>query len=294
VLRASATVGAPTPIATLEDSPRALAVGGDEVFWLAGAPQPDAGALSIVPGVAIRAAPVGGGSARTVISPAEGVNAFTVTPDGLTVYYGTSMRIEKTAATAQTAPIVVVASAGGNHPDFPVGLALDGSILAFIGELGGDVDAAMLVEGQVATCASVQTFDPAVAVLCTPVGRDINGRTLVAAGGMVYFHDGGSVKQGSLTVAFGALHGVAADVDGWLTDIAMSSDALFLSDSGSSDDGFSMSSDGSILKLPLPAGEQSAVIRLARAQNAPLSVATDGVRVYWSTADCAIKAVAIR
>jgi hypothetical protein len=72
----------------------------------------------------------------------------------------------------------------------------------------------------------------------------------------------------------------------------MSSDALFFSDRGSS---ASMASDdGSIVKLPLPAGEQSALSRLARAQNAPASVATDGLRVYWSTADCAIKAVAIR
>jgi len=290
VLRASATVGAPTAIATLEDSPRALAVGGDEVFWLAGGQPMN---VQVVPGLAIRAASVGGGLARTVISRAEGVDAFTVTADGRTVYYSTSTRIEKTAAAAQTAPIVVMANAA--RGDVPVGLGLDGSTLAFIGEFSGDVDAAMLVDGQVATCAPVQTFDPASAVLCLPVGRDINGRTLVAAGGMAYFHDGAMMKQGPLNGGYGWFSPTTiAEVDGWLTDIAMSSDALFFSDSGSSDDGISMSSDGTVLKLPLPAGEQSVPSRLARAQNAPLSVATDGARVYWSTADCAIKAVAIR
>jgi hypothetical protein len=72
--------------------------------------------------------------------------------------------------------------AKADRGDVPVGLALDGSILAFIGELGGDVDAAMLVDGQVATCSSLQVFDPATNFLCAPVGRDISGRTLVAVG----------------------------------------------------------------------------------------------------------------
>jgi hypothetical protein len=286
VLRAPATAGAPTAIATGEDRPRALAIGGDEVFWLAGVHAPDGGALPIPPGVAIRAAPLAGGVARTVAAPAEGVNAFTVTSDGRTVYYGTSTRIEKASTAPQSAPVVVVAPSR-NRSDFYVGLALDGSMLAFIGQLAGDVDAARLADGQIATCSSVQNPDPASTVLCNPVGRDINGRTLVTTGGMAYFHDGAVIKRGSLTAGF--MQVVLAQVDGQLTDLSMSSDALL-----ASADGPSMSSDGTILELPFAVAEQGATIRLARSQNSPASVATDGARVYWSTGDCAVKAIPLR
>jgi hypothetical protein len=90
ILRAPVTGGAPSIIAEGEDVPSAIIVNGSTAYWLAGA-RPQSSEVAAL----VRAAPITGGAATTVVAPTDGLAGFTVSPDGQTVYVSLPTTVSK-------------------------------------------------------------------------------------------------------------------------------------------------------------------------------------------------------
>jgi hypothetical protein len=277
VRRAPATGGPPTPIAVGEDGPKSIAVQGSMAYWLVGKSTSGYEAAQT-----LRAAPIDGGPVQTIVSPPDGVGGFVVSPDGQTIFFSTSTMIERISAAAPSAPVLVANEEKGG---IPRALALDGVHIAYPTSLNGDVDGVELADGQVARCG-LQNPDGTLAnVNCVRLGRLIEGPIqIVAHAGKVYWADYQSLKAND----FFPMPDNGADTigsrlpDGTVQAIAIGGDKLFYS-------GFDPRTplDATVAQTALV--QDAPEVRLARVQNAPTSLASDGARIYWSTADCAIR-----
>jgi hypothetical protein len=286
VRRMSVTGGDSVTIATGENHPQALVARGGAAFWLAG-PQVDffLGA-SLRPNQSraamVRSAPIAGGAAATIVAPADGVTGFTASPDGQTVYFGVSTMVQKiSAAGANASPVEVAYDELG----IPVAFALDGSVHSFVTDITGAAKAVQLVAGDVATC--VKTNDgTAPGHHCVRLGAATDTHTLVAQDGRLYWGTTGAIISAPIETTTPGTSQTFVEVDGTVQALAATGRTMVFTTFDSS-----ATTDGLIGEASL---DGSSLITLADGENRPASIVTDGVRAYWSTADCAIRSIALR
>lgn len=275
VLRAAKGGGAPVVIASGEDLPSELAVRGARVFWLTGPRGPD---ITGEPaGRSIRVAPATGGAATTVVEVPEGINGFTVSPEGETVYFGTRETVRRVSSTGAGAADVAVSERGG----LPRAMVLDGARLVYAEDLTGWIQVVELFEGRVAVCNLHDPEGRQVPGPCTRLIYD-NGSLLreaiVVQGGKIFWADGASLKIYDVpTATYPPTAGI--NDSGGFTAMTGGADRIFLA------------TTSTIVDVASEPAE-SPVLQLARGQKTPKSIATDGARVYWSDADCAIWSIA--
>jgi hypothetical protein len=277
--------GALPPIALGEDHPRAIALRGRSAFWLAG-PRVDATLDDKIRFISrastLRLASLDGGEVVTVAAPPAGVDGFAVSADGATVFYSTGHTVEKIAASALATALVVARDA---HAGVPLGIALDGALLAFTTDVNGDVMTAWPAAGEPSTCnlTDPTTFDE-FGVRCHQVGREVNGTgTIVAGGGHIYWDDGVGIKRNVFAIDALANNDWIVSSDTRIRSIAFAGDSILLA----AFDG-ALVDDGSIGRTS-GLEPNGALVPLARHQDRPGSVVTAKGRVYWSTGDCAIR-----
>ncbi|MDB4980793.1 MAG: putative serine/threonine-protein kinase pknH [Myxococcales bacterium] len=290
VLRKSLSGGAAEIVATGEERPTWIAVAGTRVIWGAGVAA-DAGVTSdpMIP-ASIRTAASTGGPASTVVTPSRGVGGFVASPDGETIYFSTDTTVQRVSAAGGAATVV----ANDARHGVPRALALDGPRLVYLADVDGDVHVIDLAGAAPAVCASSDgTTGAPNGVACVRLGSD-NGsllRDLLLAGnGQAVWADGPNLKKSDITVArpFAdvILETLPVDVASSITTFARAGNVAFFGDSSTVASDPSALPQGIIGKVALTTG--ALAVALARGQAGITSMVTDGARVYWSTADCAI------
>jgi hypothetical protein len=275
IVRADATGLAPSTIVAAEDVPSSILVRGSTVYWLAGPPPvPNAVAAKL------RAAPIAGGAATTIVELAGGLGGFTVSADGQTIYFSVGFSVEKVPSSALGMMPVVVAQDAGDG--IPQGLALDGDYLAYAND---HVQSVHLVDGVVARCGSFDAQGSSTAINCSYIGKQTEGPfVVVAEGGRAAWPAGASIRWNGLASPVASNRAIfgAPFSFGPIGAIALSRQTVFFSDLRVGDPKKAI-----IGKVSLEP-DDAPTVHLARDQNAPQSLAVDDQRVYWSTADCAI------
>jgi hypothetical protein len=281
ILRAPVTGGAPAIIAEGEDAPSAIIVRGSTAYWLTGAPS-----LQQVAAL-LRAAPIAGGAATTVVSPADGLGGFTLSADGQTIYFSTSTTVSKVSASVSDGAPVVVAQLG---IQLPRGLAVDGEYIVIATVYNGHIESVHLVDGVEARCESFDATGNPTNIMCTYIGKQVEAPpVVVTSAGRAFWPAEDAIGVNDVAPTGLSFQSIGANAGfSSISAIAVSGQTLFYADLG-------WANQGTIGELMLPPGDltltsDATPIRLARGQHAPQSVAADATRVYWSTSDCAILA----
>jgi membrane-bound inhibitor of C-type lysozyme len=261
--------GAGATVAMAETTPTSLVVAGTTVFWLSGK--------------MIRKS-TAGAAATTVVTSPDPINGFTASVDGATVYFSALTKVMQVPAAGGAA--VVVASE--EHAGVPGALALDGTTLVYPCDINGDVDVVELAAGKVSSCGAEDDAGALVQVMCTRIARSQGSLflgSILATGHRAYWADNPTIKGGDSTP------GAAQSNDSIASTASTNGSISALTNSGTTllfaeYDKAMPATSGYIDKAPLV--KDSTTIILARAQNAPGSIAADTTKVYWSTGDCKI------
>jgi hypothetical protein len=261
--------GTATTVAGTETIPTSILVRGTTVFWLSGN--------------VIRKS-TAGAAATTVVTSPDAINGFTSSTDAATVYFSALTKVKQVAAAG--GPAVDVASE--EHAGIPGGLALDGTALVYPCDINGDVDVVELATGKVASCGAENDAGDLLQVMCTRIARSQGSLflgTILATGHRAYWADGTTVKGGDTTPG-GAQNNDSiastASTNGAITALTYAGTTLLFAEY----DKAMAANSGFIDKAPLVKDSNTTI--LARGQNAPDSIASDGTKVYWSTGDCKI------
>jgi hypothetical protein len=275
-------IGAVAPLASNEMGATWLVLNGTNLFWY------DAGSKKI------RMMPTAGGAASDVYTNTSGssigagmpqIDGFLVTPDGASIYVSLGTQVIK--APVAGGPSVVVANEvrGG----VPTALALNGTTnIVYPATISGDVDAPLL-GAMPAICGMQDANGNVVMTGCPRLGRsqgELLSTFIAALDGRAYWVDGSNLKGELIPTTPGGMGGTFDDVamaqtSNVLTAVSNGMDTIYFGDADPGDLTHGYIEKTSIMPNSTP-------ILLARAQNAPQSMALDAAKVYWATADCAI------
>ncbi|HVU53357.1 MAG TPA: hypothetical protein VHL80_21880 [Polyangia bacterium] len=291
VMRAPTAGGAPSAVAVGEDHPTWLSVRGGRVFWVSGVPgsPPVGNPTHPTLGTSMRAAAPGGGP-TTIASVAGGLYGAVVTDDGATVYFSTGAAIEQVSAGGGT-PSNVATFVDGSTAR---GLAISGTTLVALDDVDGFVALVDLTAGP-ALCGQLDPTSGSWTGSCTRLPSD-NGSllsdTILVDGTVLYWVDGDRIKHADLA---GGPDVAATPADASFIDAAClgGSSVFFVADDhalGAPAPG-TLPAGTSLIEKATSDPDVPNVV-LARGQRRPQSIASDGARVFWATADCAIWSLA--
>jgi hypothetical protein len=270
-------VGGAAALAMNEMGATWLAINGTNLYWY------NKGTKTV------RKMPQAGGTPADVYKSAtDDLGGFVVTADGMSVYISAGMAVIKVSATVAGGgtPVTIANEVHGGIPEF---LALNGtSNVVFPTGLNGDVDAP-LIAATASTCGMEDPANPGNAIMttCARLARsqgELFPFFVAVIGGHAYWVDGPNVK-GEMIGAMGTTFDSIAQADNGITAAVASTDTIYFASTDQQD-----AKNAVILKTPL--APNSTPIKLARAQNAPNSMALDATKVYWATADCGIFSIA--
>jgi hypothetical protein len=266
--------GNATVISMVETGPTLITVRGTTVFWLDG-------------GMILKKS-VAGAAPTVVYTSTTKINGFTVSADGMKVYFSTGVTV-KQVMTAATAIDVALEE----HEGVPGALALDpnGTTMVYPTDLNGDVDIVYLKDGMVAKCGKEDPANPGMYLMvnCTRIARSQGSlfkEAVVAVAGKVYWVDGTSVKGGDSAPGAAASNDTyGSTLENNITALTANATTIYFAEAKS--DG----TEGIIEKTAMM--KDSTPVQLARGQKGPNSIATDATKVYWSTSDCSINATGL-
>jgi hypothetical protein len=270
---------------TNESGASQLALNGKDLYWY------DKGTNTIrrLLATSVVATNVFTATTMTASPPAtDTVGGFLVTPDGGRVYVsvGTTVVAISTAIAGGGTPSVVAEERRGGIPE---ALALDGTTnVVYPTSINGDVDAPDLVGTPPAICGVEDVNGNVLQGTCPRLARsqgELLPTFVAVIAGLAYWVDGTNLKSEMIPAAGGAgttfITIGMAQTSTITAAVSNGSDTIYFADAdpGALTQGF-------IEKTSL--APNSTPILLARGQYAPVSVAVDATKVYWSTADCAI------
>ena len=303
------TGGAVTALASTEVMPGYVAVNGTNLLWISVVSQTavevvdggvvDGGSDAAVDGglpgtlttASIRKMTIPGGTPTTLVTETNtngGIQSFTFSPDGATVYYSSDTKVKSIAVAAATgtAGTDIVHEEHGGIPTF-IGISADGMTLAYVTKLNGDVDVITLKAGVLARCGmnlpGTDNLDPAQQIDCERIARSqgspFYGAMILQNGNAYWSNDSAIQVNGSGADAGQANEQIAPTAAGMpVTALAGNATTIYFAE------------DGFIEKTPYVVG--STALEISRAQKAPSSIALDATKVYWSTGDCSINSIA--
>jgi hypothetical protein len=248
-------------ISHAETGARRLTAGGSTAYWIGA-------------GNEIRQS-VGSAAPTTLVSVPDLINGLALSPDG-TVYF--SMAASVYRVTTGGAGPTTVEVAREVHGGVPQALAVSSDVVAFPNGPNSDVDAASLVQGQVAICGDYDPTGTIIATTCERLSRNhgnlLQDTIVITPSGVVWANDGNIERRlHSTSSGFDTITGSQlGDVSGFVTD---GTHVYFADTSGT-------------LYKALLAPNQPA-LRIARGQQGARSLAIGGGSLFWSTADCAIR-----
>ena len=302
------TGGAVTKLVMGEVSPGMILTAGTNLFWISiksvTTTTADGGAMVMTTTASIRKASTAGAGAADLVTETNihgGINGMALNAAGDTLYYSADTNVKSIAVsgTATMGTIVAEEQLGG----VPTGIGIEGTTLAYVTEINGDVDvvtigattaanATSMCPANTACCGFHDPADPAMENLlntsCTRVARSQGapffGAMIVKGGNLYWSNDGSITTNSAAQVTTASAHGFNTDnmqvaTTGGASVTAMAGDATNIY----------FAQDGLIQKTPYTV--MSTAVNVARAQMAPSSIALDTTKVYWSTGDCAINSI---
>jgi prepilin-type processing-associated H-X9-DG protein len=271
---------APTVISSTETSPTVIAVRGTTAFWL--------------DGMVIRKS-AASGAPSVVYTSTVPVHGIAASEDGATVYFtvgdgladATMGKVQKVTAAGGGTPTDVALE---EHMGVPTALAVQGSLVAYPCDINGDVDIATI--GTVpAQCWASPGEEPVgkMNIGCARIARSqgsLNQTVILAAGANVVWVDGHNLKMNELNATAVASNKSIASPDNNIHSIALGGTSkVFLVEF---DD--AAPTTGTVQKVAMAEG--ATLVPLARNINGPQSIAVDGKKVFFATADCEIQTLA--
>ena len=288
VMSEPVTGGPARTIAPTESAPGLVAVRGSMLFWVDASASPVV--VNMLPQTSttstLRAVGLPSGTAKALVAETNltgGIRGLALSDDGQVVYYSAGTKVRMIPAVGGDAVDVSNDLPGG----IPTALAVAGSAIGYVTDVGGDTDVFEVVTGVVAICAEQDptTGNYTGSVNCTRVGR---GQGQLFFGGLIlrddeiYWSNFGTIEVNSASQDPSGGHldnnQVAATDSGQIGGLVGGPNNIYFTDSVA----------GLVEKTPYMIGSQT--IRIARGQMMPGAMAVDGTRVYWSTGDCAINA----
>jgi hypothetical protein len=208
----------------------------------------------------------------------NGLGGYTVSADGMTLYYADGVTI-------YSMPVAGGAATEVGHEDtgIPKALAVEGDLIAFPADVNGDVDVMTIVDGTPAVCASDDSTT-AVNMNCARIARSqgaLNLESIFLVDGMAYWGNQSSFQTSSAAMPTG-LNDVVAN--GSPDSSKLTSFTVFGTTGYFADD------EGNVFSAPLMV--MATPKKLARAQMGITSFAADATTVYWANEDCSIQSVA--
>ena len=262
-----------------EAAPTWLAAVGTNLFWYSKTNK------------TIRMAPAAGGAATTLYT-----NTMTAAPDagappaiggfatdGTSLYVSISTEVLKVLVAApSTAPTVVAVE---KKLGLPRAIAIvSATQIVFPTELNADVDAPM-IGGAPTTPGSCGEEDAQGNVIMTNCPRlarsqgELLDTSIYAANATAYWVDGQNVKSEAVANTAGTFTTVAmSNGSGTITAFTLDGTTIYFTE------------DGLVEKTAL--AMNSTPVTMVRGQMAPTSIVSDGTKVWWATADCAIGSTA--
>ena len=267
------TGGAATVLVPNQMMPTAIALSATSIFWLA------SGAKSVM-----TASLAGAGPKAVATSATDAIGGFTLSPDGMTVYFAAGVKVNKTPAAGGGA----VTEIGHEDSGMPQALALsaDEKYIGFPADVNGDVDVMKIVEGTPAVCASDDSTT-AVNMNCGRLGRsqgDLILDTIFIVADVAYWANGLDMKSSSASTPTGFNDSFASSSSSTATKITaftVGGGKVYFAD----DSGF-------VYQAPLMTN--APVTTMARGQTKPTSLVADDANLYWATEDCAIASMPLK
>jgi hypothetical protein len=285
-----------------------ILVSGTNLFWIsvksATTATADGGAMVTTTTASIRKGATTGATAAvdlvTETNTHGGINGITLNAAGDTIYYSADTNVKSIpVAGAAMGTVVAEEQLGG----VPMAIGIDGTTLAYVTMINGDVDVVTvgtqaastngnMCPAATACCGFHDPADPNNENLlntnCTRVARSQGAPFfggMIVKGGNLYWSNDGSITTNSAaqvtTAAAGGFNtnNMQVATTGGASVTAMAGDATNIY----------FAYDGFVLKTPYTV--MSTAVNVARAQMAPSSIALDATKVYWSTGDCAINSI---
>jgi hypothetical protein len=270
-IQSQAAGGTPTMVATGQMGPKSLQVHGDALFWM------NTGTNEVM------SVPLTGGTPAAIVTTAmimdttNGLGGYTVSADGLTLYFADGVTI-------YSMPVAGGAATEVGHEDsgIPKALAVEGDLIAFPADVNGDVDVMTIVEGTPAVCASDDSTT-AVNLNCARIARSqgaLNLEAIFLVDGNAYWGNQSAFQTSSAAMPTGFNEVVA---NGSPDSSKLTSFTVFGTTSYFADD------EGNVFSAPLMINATPK--KLGRAQMGITSFAADATTVYWANEDCSIQSM---
>lgn len=258
--------GAVASVAMGEMAPTTIIANGTTVYWLA------KGSKSIKRSVA--------GAAATVVVPAQtdDIGGFTVTADGMTVYFSVKTKISKVKSDGTGG----ITEAGHEDTGIPKALAVEGTLLGYPADVNGDIDI-MTLGATPAVCASEAAMTNKNCLRVARSQGSLNLNSFYLINKIAYWGNQAQIQSAPATDAAATNSTVAsASADSSsLPAFSISNSTVFFADD-----------IGLIYKAALAVNSPS--IQLARKQMGVTSLVADANNAYWATGGCAIMTLPLK
>ncbi|HVZ75151.1 MAG TPA: hypothetical protein VHJ20_22370 [Polyangia bacterium] len=277
------TSGTGTPMAvsgTETTAPKFVQVVGTSTFWLDG-------------DMTIRMAKAG--TVTTVTTSATKINGFVASADAATVYFSTGSTVMSVAATGGATTKVAEENneMAGVQQGVPLALGLgtgaNANLLAYGTDINGDVDIVTISADKTksALCVASPGEEPAgfTNVMCARIARSqgsLNQTVIIPSGNNVYWIDGRNLHLNAFSANAAQSNKTVASADNAISSMVLGTDAIYFTSFDPQDP-----TTGVVQKTGL--AEASPIVPLARNINGPSSIAADGKKVFFATADCEIQ-----
>lgn len=261
--------GAVAPLATGQMAPTLLKVTADKLFWLA------SGAKSVM------TAPLTGMN-PTALVPAQAtdIGGFTLSEDGMTLYFAAGKVVSKVPVAGGAA-----AEVGHEASGIARALAVSGTLIATPVDVNGDVDV-MTIGATPAVCASENDVGETNAN-CARLARSqgsLNFDNIFIVGDNAYWANGLNISTSSAKMPSGFNDQVTSSTSptaNGLTAFTIVKNVVYFADDS-----------GVVFSSPLTVNSTAATV--ARGQMAPTSIAADDANVYWANKDCSIVSLPLK
>jgi hypothetical protein len=275
------TGGAVTKLVEAQMKPTTIVVNGTSLYWLA------SDAKSVMTATTAGATPK-----AVVTSTTDEIGGFTLSADGMTLYWAAGVKVSKM-------PVAGGAAVEVGHEDsgIPHGLAVLDPYIGFPADINGDIDV-MKIGAAPAVCASPDSVT-AVNLNCGRLARsqgDLILDTIYIVGDNAYWANATEITTSSVSAPTGANTTIASV--GLVNSAALKVSAFTVSGGKvyfadePLDTDKEPTHSGYIYQAPLM--EAAPITTMARGQKMPTSMVADDANLYWATSDCAIMSMPLK